>query len=317
MPPETPVSAAPAPASDDGSDDNGEDSGSTPLTYQHHDTSANAQQGIQEHGRIDTVNARQPARGRRKGSTWSSLWLLTRRDLKVRYSTSILGYLWSVLDPLLMSLIYWFVFTQVFDRHVGEKPYIVFLLAALLPWMWLNGAVSDSTRAFLRDIRLVRSINLPRWIWVGRIVATKGVEFILSLPVLALFAIFSGAEITWRILLLPLGIILLAALTLGIGLIIAPLVVFFRDLERATKLVLRVLFYASPIIYAPSNLPEVAQPLAWFNPLSGIFGLFRSGFFPSQLHWGHVGVAAIECVLLLIIGFAVFRRSIGAVLKEL
>ena len=74
-----------------------------------------------------------------------SLWLLSARDLRVRYATSALGYLWSVLDPLVMSLIYWFVFTQVFQRTVGDEPYIVFLITALLPWVWFNAAVSDFT----------------------------------------------------------------------------------------------------------------------------------------------------------------------------
>ena len=121
-----------------------------------------------------------------------SLWLLTTRDLKVRYSTSALGYVWSVLDPLVMAAIYWFVFTQVFQRPVGTEPYIVFLLSALLPWMWFNGAISDSTRAFLEDAKLVRSTMIPRTIWVNRIVLSKGIEFLLSLPVLALFAIVFG-----------------------------------------------------------------------------------------------------------------------------
>ena len=263
------------------------------------------------------MNVREHAPRRSGGGAWSSLWLLTRRDLKVRYSTSLLGYLWSVLDPLLMSLIYWFVFTQVFSRTVGEQPYIVFLLTALLPWMWINGVVTDSTRAFLRDVKLVRSISLPRWIWVGRIVASKGIEFLLSLPVLAMFVIATGASVSWELVFFPLAVALLALLGLGLGLIIAPLVVFFRDLERAAKLLLRVLFYASPIIYGASDLPEFAQPLAWLNPLSGIFGLFRAGFFPGQLDWALVLASAVETLLLLVIGFAVFRRSIGGVLKEL
>ena len=82
------------------------------------------------------------------------LWLLSARDLRVRYSTSALGYLWSVLDPLLMSLIYWFIFTQVFSRGVGAEPYIVFLLSALLPCVWFNAAVGEFTRAFLKDAKL-------------------------------------------------------------------------------------------------------------------------------------------------------------------
>ncbi|UOQ55803.1 ABC transporter permease [Leucobacter allii] len=258
-----------------------------------------------------------PERRERRASTWSSLWLLTRRDLKVRYSTSLLGYLWSILDPLLMSLIYWFVFTQVFSRSVGEEPYIVFLLTALLPWVWINGAITDATRAFLRDVKLVRSVSLPHWIWVGRIVCSKGIEFVLSLPVLVVFAVVSGARVGWELALFPLAVLLLAALVLGIGLIVAPLVVFFRDLERAAKLVLRVLFYASPIIYGAADLPAFAQPLAWLNPLSGIFALFRAGFFPDQLDWPLVGASAAFTLIILAVGVVVFRRSIGGVLKEL
>ena len=137
-----------------------------------------------------------------------SLWLLTTRDLKVRYSTSALGYVWSVLDPLVMAGIYWFVFTQVFQRPVGTDPYIVFLLSALLPWMWFNGSVSDSTRAFLKDAKLVRSTMIPRTIWVNRIVLSKGIEFLLALPVLALFVVVFHAPVHWELALFPLAIVL-------------------------------------------------------------------------------------------------------------
>lgn len=246
-----------------------------------------------------------------------SLRLLTLRDLKVRYSTSLLGYFWSILDPLIMSLIYWFIFTQLMARSLGEAPYIVFLLCAMLPWVWFNGAIGDSTRAFLRDVKLVRSVSLPRWVWVARIVCSKGIEFLLSLPVLIIFVLITGASVNWMIVFYPLGVVLMAALVLGFGLLIAPLVVFFRDLERATKLVLRVLFYASPVIYGVSDLPAAVAPLAWLNPLSGIFSLFRAGFFPDQLNWALVGVSAAMTAVILVIGMLVFRRSVGGVLKEL
>lgn len=246
-----------------------------------------------------------------------TLRLLTLRDLKVRYSTSVLGYLWSVLEPLALSLIFWFIFTQMLDRQLGEDPYIVFLLCAMLPWMWFNGAISDATRAFLRDVRLVRSVALPRWVWVARIVCSKGIEFLLSLPVLAVFAVITGAEINWRIALYPVAVLFLACLTLGLGFIIAPLVVFFRDFERATKIILRMLFYASPIIYGASDLPASVSFVAWINPLSGIFSLFRAGFFAEQLNWGLVAVSGACSVAVLALGILVFSRNIGAVLKEL
>jgi len=246
-----------------------------------------------------------------------TLWLLTTRDLRVRYSTSALGYIWSILDPLVMAGIYFFVFTVVFERDVGEDPYIVFLLSGLLAWMWFNGAVSDSTRAFIRESKLVRSTKIPRTIWVNRLVASKGIEFLLSLPVLALFAIVAKAELHWQVVYFPLAIVMQAILVTGVGLIVAPLVVFFRDLERATKLALRFLFYASPIIYGTQNLPESLHVLAAFNPLSGIFGLYRSAFFPDQLDLLEVLVGAGMSILILGIGLVVFRASERAVLKEI
>lgn len=235
----------------------------------------------------------------------------------MRYSTSFLGYLWSVLDPLVMAVIYWFVFTQIVDRAIGAEPYIVFLLAGLLPWTWFTGAVGDSTRAFIKDAKLVRSTRLPRSVWVARIVLSKGIEFLLAIPVIAAFAIIFGAELTWGVLWLPLAILLQTALTLGLGLVIAPLVVFFRDLERAVKLILRFLFYASPIIYGLADLPDGLDVWAAFNPLAGIISLYRASFFPEQVEPLAVVIAAIMSLAALGAGALVFRRTVRAVLKEI
>jgi ABC-2 type transport system permease protein len=246
-----------------------------------------------------------------------SLWLLSARDLRVRYSTSALGYLWSILDPLVMSGIYWFVFTQVFHRDVGENPYIVFLITALLPWVWFNSAVTDFTRAFNKDARLVRSTSIPRSIWIGRIVLSKGVEFLFSLPVLAVFAVFGGATINAAILLFPVAVLLQVILLLGLGLIVAPLCVLWGDLERTTRLILRALFYASPIIYGVADLPGVFKDLGAFNPLAGIFTLYRVGFFPDQWDTMSVVVGAVASILIFVLGILVFSRLERAVLKEL
>ncbi|SFI64229.1 ABC-2 type transport system permease protein [Microbacterium saccharophilum] len=246
-----------------------------------------------------------------------ALWLLTARDLRVRYATSALGYLWSVLDPLVMSLIYWFVFTQVFERTVGAQPYIVFLITALLPWVWFNSAVSDFTRAFNKDARLVRSTAIPRSIWVNRIVLGKGIEFLFSLPVLVLFAVFAGAQVGWGILWFPVAVVLQLTLLVGLGLLVAPLCVLYSDLERTTKLILRALFYASPIIYGVVDLPAPFPQIAAFNPLSGIFTLYRMGFFPDQWDTLSVLVGAGMSVAFLLLGLLVFRRLERPVLKEL
>ncbi len=246
-----------------------------------------------------------------------ALWLLTARDLRVRYATSALGYLWSVLDPLVMSVIYWFVFTQVFERTVGAQPYIVFLITALLPWVWFNTAVSDFTRAFNKDARLVRSTAIPRSIWINRIVLGKGIEFLFSLPVLVLFAVFAGAQVGWGLLWFPVAALLQVALLVGLGLLVAPLCVLYSDLERTTKLILRALFYASPIIYGVADLPAPFPQIAAFNPLSGIFTLYRMGFFPDQWDTLSVAMAAVMSLAFLLLGVVVFRRLERPVLKEL
>ncbi|TPW75875.1 ABC transporter permease [Schumannella soli] len=266
------------------------------------------------------------------GRTWSpatryrrSLWLLTSRDLRVRYSTSALGWVWSILDPLLMAGIYWFVFTQVFQRGINHEPYIVFLMAALLPWTWFTGAVGDSTKAFTRDAKLIRSTTIPRSIWVTRIVLSKGIEFLLSLPVLALFIIASQftahpAVLNWQLVYFVPAIILQAVLTVGIGLVVAPLVVFFRDLERAVRLILRLAFYASPIIFSLDDLRRVHpafELIGSFNPLTGIMSLYRAGLFPKELDWFSIAISAGMTVVLFVIGLLVFRRCLPAVLKEI
>ena len=252
-----------------------------------------------------------------------ALWLLSARDLAVRYATSALGYLWSILDPLVMSAIYWFVFTQVFQRTVGHDPYIVFLITALLPWVWFNSSVSDFTKAFSKDARLVRSTAIPRSIWVNRIVLSKGVEFLCSLPVLALFVVIAAftsttpVQLNWGLLLFPVAIVLQTVLLVGLGLLIAPLCVLWTDLERTTRLILRSLFYASPVIYGVSDLPGVFETLAAFNPLAGIFAMYRVGFFPGEWDAWVMGVGAVLSVGILALGLFTFGRLERSVLKEL
>lgn len=272
-----------------------------------------------ESPRLDIVTAHS-SRARTPAARYlHALRLLSARDLKVRYVTSMLGYVWSVLDPLVMAIIYWFVFTQVFNRggSVGEQPYIVFLISGLLPWVWFNVSVSDFTRAFQKDAKLVRSTNIPRSIWITRIIVSKGTEFLFSLPVLALFAIFAGAHLGWGVLLFPLAVLLQALLLLGLGLLIAPLCVLYTDLERTTKLVLRALFYASPVIYGLADLPGVFEQIVAFNPLAGIFSLYRAAFFPDQLNLMAIGVSVAMTAVILALGAWTFRSLERAVLKEL
>jgi ABC-2 type transport system permease protein len=263
---------------------------------------------------------RPPGPVRRVTALWQrrhAVRLLVGRDLKVRYASSTLGYVWSVLEPLLLALVYWFVFTQVFERTVGETPYIVFLLAALLPWTWFNTAVTESAKALRSEAKLVRSTNVPREVWVLRVVLSKGVEYVLSLPVLLLFAVAAGADVNWRIVLLVPALVLQAVLVLGLGLLLAPLVVLVRDLERIVRIAMRMGFYATPVIFAVSDVPAPWAGLFALNPLSGIFELCRAGFFPEQLDWAHVGLSVAVSTAVLVLGWSVFARLERTVLKEI
>lgn len=250
----------------------------------------------------------------------SVLWLLIRRDLKVRYADSALGYVWSILDPLLMSLIFWLVFTKFFDRQAEEGPYIIFLLAAMLPFNWFTGAVGDSTKA-LKGEKLVRTTALPREIWVLRLVLAKGIEFLFSLPVLIAFVLIYAKPVTINIFYLPLAMLMQFMLLAGIGFIVAPIVVLVRDVDRVVRIALRFLFYATPVLYGVNEvfdrLPSSLHALYLYNPMVGIISLYRSIFFPSQFHWQSVTIAGVLSVLTLIIGWWVFAKFERPVLKEI
>lgn len=251
--------------------------------------------------------------------------LLVQRDMRVRYSQSFLGYLWTILDPLANALIYFMIFVVIFQRSdAGHHPYFLFLLAGLLPWQWFNGAVSESMRALITERQLVRSTSLPREIWVVRVVASKGLEFIYSLPVLVLFVViylFTGdARVDWELIYFPLAILMQFLLITGFGLALAPLTVLMFDIQPTVRIFLRVYFYMTPIIFNLEILDAVPDGLRWVfqvNPLTGILELYRAGFFDEVLRWHVVGFSAIGTTLMLLIGVYTFKRLERRMLKEI
>jgi ABC-2 type transport system permease protein len=261
----------------------------------------------------------------RLGTLWGSrriLSLLVVRDLKVKYADSVLGYIWSILDPLMMAGVYWFVFTVLMTRQLGEAPYIVFLLCAMLPWQWTSAAFRSSMNALTKDSKLVRSTNLPREIWILRTVSSKFAEFAFAIPVLIFFAVLTHAHLSWYVVFWPLAILIQSVLLIGAGLLLAPLAVLYGDIQRLMRIVTRLLFYFSPILYGINDVEDrlggVAAKLFILNPLAGIFDLYRCAFFPDQWSgWGPITVSAVFSVALFFLGAGVFRRFEGAVLKEI
>jgi ABC-2 type transport system permease protein len=250
------------------------------------------------------------------------LWTLVIRDLRVRYSRSVLGYLWTVLDPLLMSCIYFVVFVFIFKREsVGHSPYFLFLVIGLLSWQWFGGSVTETSRAMLSDAKLVRSTNLPREIWVMRVVIAKGVEYFLSLPVLAAFTLFYAlrgkVHFNLGLLLMPVGLVMQFVLLIGLGLLLAPVTALVTDMARVVKIVLRMLFYLTPVLYSGDLIPAPYDMVVWLNPMTGVLEMLRAGFFNQPILVGPIVVGAVVTLATLVIGAVTFSRLERAVLKEI
>lgn len=248
------------------------------------------------------------------------LGLMIKRDVKLRYSDSVLGYVWAVLDPLLMSFVYFIIFTKVFSRGdpAFTNPYMVYLLSGQLAWFWFANAVNSGTKALLSEAQMVRSSNVPREIWVLRGVLSKGVEFVFSLPVLIAFMLVYWEPINAKILLWPLAILVESILLTGIGLLLSAVTVLVRDIDRIVKIVVRVLYYASPVLYSV-NEPrlEKMKPVYNFNPMAGILDMLRLGMFPREMDLTRMLSSSLMAVVILAIGVFVFGRLERQVLKEI
>lgn len=247
----------------------------------------------------------------------SIIALLVRRDLKVRYADSYLGYVWSILEPLAMSLVYWVVMVKVLTRHTPEKPFLIFLLSGQLAWFWFNGTITAVMRSMRSEAPLIRSTSLPREIWVVRVILSKAVEYFFSLIVLAGFVGIYRKSITVEVVLFPVGLLVQALMLLGLGLILAPATVLVKDMDKIVPIVLRILFYFSPILYSIRQVPKAVRPYLEFNPLVGIFSFYRAAFFHGELMARDIALSVGTTVVVLVVGIFTFRRLEPSVLKEI
>lgn len=247
---------------------------------------------------------------------------LVKRDLRVRYARSVLGYVWTILDPLAMAAIYFVVFTYIFGaRRSGNQPYFLHLMIGMLAWQWFSQCLTETSRALLAESRLVRSTNVPRELWVVRVVIAKGIEYLLSLPVLAVIAgvyvLIGKTHFNANLVFFPAAVALIFLLAVGTGLILAPITVLVTDMARVVRILIRMGLYATPIIYSMHAAPEAIRRILVYNPLSGIMEMLRAGFFSDE--WSHHAaiVSVVATFVVLLVGMAVFRRLEPAVLKEI
>ena len=248
---------------------------------------------------------------------FGALRILIYRDLQIRYAGTWLGYLWTLLDPLAMAFIYWLVFTQIIGaKNIGEQPYILFLLTGILSWTWFNGSVTDSARSLVVESKMVRSISIPRYLWVIKSIGAKGTEFLLAFPILIIITLITQASVNLEIFWIVFAIILQFLLLSGIGLILAPLTVLARDTSNLLRILLRMMFYLTPIIYGVSDIPERFQILSYFNPMTGIISMYRAGFWAEPNLMTAVIFSTIISLTIFVIGVTFFKRIEKTVLKE-
>ncbi len=237
-------------------------------------------------------------------NTLELLSALTSRDLRLRYQGSIFGWAWSLARPLALGIILSFALGRVLGTGITAE----FLLAGLFPWFWFQGSVQAAAGAFVGNGGLLKKVKFPRAVLPVSIVLGNTLQFVLTLPVLVGFLIFSGHEPNAAWLALPLIFFLQLALTLGAALFVASVTVFFRDLEHITDVVLSLLFYATPIIYAADRVPESYKWITQVNPLAPLAEAWRAILLDGQLPGGDIWISAALTVVLAILGWFTFRR---------
>jgi ABC-2 type transport system permease protein len=275
------------------------------------------------------------------------LRILIVRDLKVRYSDTVLGFTWTILDPLLLTLVYWFVFGVIVARgSTVEQPYLLWLLTGILPYQWTAHVMNDSGRLLGNDAKLVVASNLPREIWVLRSVSSRGLEFLFTLPItvvaVLLFVQFGSTPISigWIWLLaVPFALAVQFLFNVGLGLTLAPMSMLYPDVQRVVRVFTTLYRYLSPVIYGLVTLELALRAISWpswmlvgdqtwpewlltvysLNPLVGILNAYHAVLFPKTVN-DVVLLLALSGALasaLFVIGWWIFRRLESRVLKEL
>ncbi len=214
--------------------------------------------------------------------------VLTSRELKARYRGSVLGFFWSLLNPVLMLVVYALVFTVLLpNRSPGTSPYALFLFAGLLPWNWLAASLTDAAASLLTGGSLLKKILFPAEVLPFVAVAAQAVHFLLALPIL-LVGLLAGAlglfgpkiPLGFPLLQLPLLCVLQGLLLLGLGLFLAALTVHFRDTRDILSTVLTLWFFATPVLYhLPDLKGHAITRLLALNPLAPLFGAWHEALF--------------------------------------
>jgi ABC-2 type transport system permease protein len=241
--------------------------------------------------------------------------MLTVRGLQRKYASSVLGYAWSLIEPAMLIVTY-FLLLAIFHR--SQPKYPLFIGSTILPWQWFQSTVNSANTSLRSNARLITSVNLPREIYPLADAAEKAVEFLLSLPIVLVVALFYGVTPSGYVFLLPLALALEAMICVGMALLISALNTVLRDVQRGIGIVLRMMFYLVPVLYPLTSLTPQLRRIESIDPLVGVLQVFRAVWLPG--YWtGYQPLlfSVVGSVIVFVGGIAVFVRLEPTVLKEL
>jgi len=236
---------------------------------------------------------------------------LVSRELKARYRGSVLGFLWSFVNPLLVLLTYTLVFTVILpNRQADIQPYFLFLFCGILPWTWFSASLAEASGVIIASGNLIKKVLFPAEVLPTVTVLANLVHFLLGLPILLLFLAWKG-KLAWTVVLLPLPMLVQLVLTLGVALFLSALTVHFRDLQNILTHVLHLWFFATPVIYSYAAIPE-GSPLRQalrLNPMTHVMVTYQQILFHGNVdHWRGLFLALLVGVLAFAVGTFLFDR---------
>ena len=239
-----------------------------------------------------------------------------KKDIRGRYKKSVLGVLWTFLNPLLQLAVYAFIFPLILKTT--QEYYVIFVCVGLIPWTFFTATVSQSTWAVIGNGNIVKKVYFPREILPISIVTSAMVNFIISTIIIVAFCLGYGLGLTKYIVFYPIILVIQYLLQLGISFILSAVTVYFRDLEHFVQIALMLLFYATPIVYSGDTIPEAFRGIINMNPMTHIIDAYRDIFYnqvkPDFVALGNVFIISI---ILCVVGYFIFKKLQKGFAEEL
>ena len=231
---------------------------------------------------------------------------LVRRDLKKKYRGSVLGIVWSLLNPLLMMIVLTIVFSNVF--RFDTKNYPLYLITGQVLFGFFSEATSISMLSIISNVSLIKKIYVTKWLFPFSSVTFSFVNAIFSLIAVFIIVFFTGGKFYWSYFLIPVVYIYLFVFSLGIGLILASVTVFFRDMMYLYNVFLTILMYLTPIFYPENIIPEEYKTLVSLNPLIYFLKYFRKLILEGVVPGVDLNITCLLIsIISLVIGIFVFK----------